>query len=37
MQKESCIFCKIARKEVPGHIVFEKETVLASLDLSQLT
>jgi len=37
MQKESCIFCKIARKEVPGHIVFENETVLAFLDLSQVT
>ena len=37
MQKESCIFCKIARKEVPGHTVFENEHVLAFLDLSQVT
>ncbi|WP_114570529.1 HIT family protein [Exiguobacterium flavidum] len=37
MQKDSCIFCKIARGEVPSHKVFENDDVLAFLDLSQVT
>lgn len=28
-----CIFCKIARKEVPGRIAFENERVIAFHDL----
>lgn len=32
-----CIFCKIINKEIPGHIVFENEHVLAFLDISQTT
>ena len=35
MQK--CIFCKISNKEIPGHIIFENEHVLAFLDISQTT
>jgi len=30
----SCIFCKIANKEIPSQIVFENEHVLAFRDLS---
>ncbi|MET4656232.1 histidine triad (HIT) family protein [Exiguobacterium sp. PvP048] len=37
MQKENCIFCKIANHEIPSHKVFENEEVLAFLDLSQVT
>ncbi len=33
----SCIFCKIINKEIPGHILFENEHVLAFLDISQST
>ena len=32
-----CIFCKIINKEIPGHILFENEHVLAFLDISQTT
>lgn len=28
----SCIFCKVVRGEIPGHIVFEDEVSLAFLD-----
>jgi len=28
---ESCTFCKIVRKEVPASVVYEDETVIASL------
>ena len=28
-----CIFCKIARKEIPAHIAFENERVIAFHDL----
>ncbi len=28
-----CLFCKIARKEIPANIVYEDESVLAFLDL----
>lgn len=37
MQKDNCIFCKIAKHEVPSHKVFENDEVLAFLDLSQVT
>lgn len=30
---DDCIFCKIARKEVPAHIVYEDEEFLAFLDI----
>lgn len=32
-----CIFCKIINTEIPGHILFENEHVLAFLDISQTT
>ena len=32
-----CIFCKIINKEIPGHIIYEDEHVLAFLDISQST
>ncbi len=31
----SCIFCKIANKEIPSSVVYETENVIAILDLSQ--
>ncbi|MCL1989842.1 MAG: HIT family protein [Defluviitaleaceae bacterium] len=34
---ENCIFCKIIAREIPGHIVYEDEHVLAFLDISQTT
>ncbi len=30
---ENCIFCKIANKEVPAHIVYEDENFVAFLDI----
>ncbi len=30
---ENCIFCKIARKEVPANIVYEDEVFLAFIDI----
>ncbi len=30
---DDCIFCRIARKELPAHIVFENEHVVAFLDI----
>ncbi len=30
---DSCIFCKIVRKEIPTHIVYEDEHTLAFLDI----
>ena len=32
-----CIFCKIINKEIPGHIIYEDNHVLAFLDISQST
>lgn len=32
-----CIFCKIIEKEIPAHIVYEDDNVLAFLDISQVT
>lgn len=32
-----CIFCKIIEKEIPAHIVYEDDDVLAFLDISQVT
>ena len=34
---ESCIFCKIINQEIPGHVIYEDEHVLAFLDISQTT
>ncbi|MCI8575595.1 MAG: HIT domain-containing protein [Bacilli bacterium] len=28
-----CLFCKIAKKEIPGHIIYEDDTVIAFLDI----
>ena len=30
---ENCIFCKIIRKEIPAHIVYEDDAFLAFLDI----
>lgn len=30
---EGCIFCKVIKKEVPGHFVVEEEDVVAFLDI----
>lgn len=30
---DDCIFCKLARKELPAHTVWESESMLAFLDL----
>lgn len=30
----NCIFCKIAKKEIPAHIVYEDENFLAFLDIN---
>lgn len=32
-----CIFCKIVRKEIPAHIVYEDEHFLAFLDIRPLS
>ncbi len=32
-----CIFCKIAKKEVPAHLVYEDDKFLAFLDIRPLT
>lgn len=31
---ENCIFCKIANKEIPAHIVYEDEDFMAFLDIN---
>ncbi|MBN2094212.1 MAG: HIT domain-containing protein [Candidatus Zambryskibacteria bacterium] len=31
---ENCIFCKIVRKEIPSHIVYEDDNFLAFLDIN---
>jgi len=33
MNSQSCIFCKIARKETPARIVFETESLIAFQDI----
>jgi len=33
---ESCIFCKIARKQAPASIIYEDEAVMAFLDIRPL-
>lgn len=32
-----CIFCKIANGEIPSHCIYEDETVMAFLDISQVS
>ena len=32
-----CVFCKIVNKDIPAHIIYEDESVLAILDISQAT
>jgi len=36
-EKASCIFCKIASKEIPAEIVYEDENFLAFLDINPLS
>ncbi len=33
-KKEDCIFCKIARHEVPASIIYESESIIAFLDIN---
>lgn len=33
----ACIFCKIIRKEIPSHIVYENPKTLAFMDISPLS
>ena len=33
MGKDNCVFCKIARKDIPASIVFENDKILAFEDL----
>lgn len=33
---EQCIFCRIARREVPASLVYEDETTLAFMDIGQV-
>ncbi len=32
-----CLFCKIINKDIPAHIVYENDDVMAILDISQVT
>lgn len=34
MTQETCVFCKIARKEIPAQIVYEDELMLAFQDIT---
>ncbi len=33
IDRETCIFCKIVRKEAPAHVVWEDERTLAFMDI----
>ncbi|MEM5821416.1 MAG: HIT domain-containing protein, partial [Candidatus Aenigmatarchaeota archaeon] len=37
MANQECIFCKIARKEIPSYIVYEDEKCVAFLDINPVT
>ncbi|MFP4118127.1 MAG: HIT family protein [Candidatus Woesearchaeota archaeon] len=37
LQEENCIFCKIAKKEIPAKIIYEDELVCAFLDIQPKT
>lgn len=32
-----CVFCKIIDREIPAHVIYEDDDVLAFLDISQVT
>ena len=34
---ESCVFCKIVKKQIPASIVYEDQTVVSFLDIRPLT
>ena len=34
---KNCIFCKIIKRQIPGHIIYEDEHTLAFLDILQTT
>lgn len=34
---DNCIFCKIVKKEIPAHIIYEDDKVVALLDIAQTT
>jgi len=36
MNEDSCIFCRIAQKQVPASLVYEDENVVAFLDIKPL-
>lgn len=36
MNDDSCVFCRIARKQSPGSVIYEDETVMAFLDINPL-
>ncbi|MEM5828525.1 MAG: HIT domain-containing protein [Candidatus Aenigmatarchaeota archaeon] len=37
MAAQECIFCKIAKKEIPSYIVYEDEKCVAFLDINPVT
>ena len=36
MEKDTCIFCKIVKKELPAYVVYENDNFLAFLDIYPL-
>ncbi len=34
MKEENCIFCKIVKREIPAHIIYEDDNFLAFLDIN---
>ena len=37
MKDDKCTFCKIAKKEIPAHIVYEDDKFIAFLDINPQT
>ena len=37
MDENSCVFCKIVRNEIPSYKIYEDESYIAFLDISQFT
>ena len=37
LQEQNCIFCKIAKKEIPSKVIYEDDTVFAFLDIQPLS
>jgi histidine triad (HIT) family protein len=37
LQEENCIFCKIGKKEIPAHILYEDDLCYVTLDIQPLT